>query len=247
MAQPDHDERVRGFWSAGVGVYIMWNAFTLLGALAGNALGDPKLWGLDGAAVAAFLGLLWPRLTDKDPIAIAIIGRSPRSRWCPRPARHPGARRRRRDRGGLGVAPLSDVRERDDSDRLVLLAAFTAYAIKVSGYLLPQAWLDRPPITELAGTLTVGLLASLTSLNTVANGQALVLDARLLSLVAGAIAPSLQRGLTTWSSCRSCPPTRSVGGSAGLDRLRVWPRGGRLRLAQLNDVPARPSAAPLVW
>jgi predicted branched-subunit amino acid permease len=74
VAQPDHDERVRGFWSAGVGVYIMWNAFTLLGALAGNALGDPKLWGLDGAAVAAFLGLLWPRLTDKDPIAIAIIG-----------------------------------------------------------------------------------------------------------------------------------------------------------------------------
>lgn len=74
----------------------------------------------------------------------------------------------------------------------VLLAAFTAYAIKVSGYLLPQAWLDRPPITELAGTLTVGLLASLTSLNTVANGQALVLDARLLSLVAGAIALRLR-------------------------------------------------------
>lgn len=74
VAQDDHDERVRGFWTAGVGVYIMWNAFTLLGALAGNALGDPKMWGLDGAAVAAFLGLLWPRLTDKDPIAIAIIG-----------------------------------------------------------------------------------------------------------------------------------------------------------------------------
>ncbi|MCE1174186.1 MAG: AzlC family ABC transporter permease, partial [Propionibacteriales bacterium] len=73
VAQGDHDERVRGFWSAGLGVYVMWNAFTLLGALAGNALGDPKQWGLDGAAVAAFLGLLWPRLTGKDPIAVAII------------------------------------------------------------------------------------------------------------------------------------------------------------------------------
>lgn len=74
----------------------------------------------------------------------------------------------------------------------VLFAALTAYAIKVSGYLLPQAVLDRPPITELAGTLTVGLLASLTTLNTVATGPALVLDSRLLSLAAGAIALKLR-------------------------------------------------------
>jgi predicted branched-subunit amino acid permease len=73
VAQDDHDERVRGFWTSGLGVYVMWNSFTLLGALAGNAIGDPKLWGLDGAAVAAFLGLLWPRLTGRDPIAVAII------------------------------------------------------------------------------------------------------------------------------------------------------------------------------
>ncbi|HML50107.1 MAG TPA: AzlC family ABC transporter permease [Propionicimonas sp.] len=73
VAQNDHDERVRGFWTAGVGVYLLWNTFTLVGALAGDAIGDPKVWGLDGAAVAAFLGLLWPRLTSKDPIAIAII------------------------------------------------------------------------------------------------------------------------------------------------------------------------------
>lgn len=72
VAQEDHDERVRGFWTAGVGVWLLWNTFTLVGALAGNAIGDPKLWGLDGAAVAAFLGLLWPRLTGKDPIAVAV-------------------------------------------------------------------------------------------------------------------------------------------------------------------------------
>jgi predicted branched-subunit amino acid permease len=73
VAQDDHDERVRGFWTSGVGVYLMWNAFTVVGALAGNAIGDPKLWGLDGAAVAAFLGLLWPRLSAKDPIVVAVI------------------------------------------------------------------------------------------------------------------------------------------------------------------------------
>ena len=38
----------------------------------GERLGDPQAWGLDGAAVAAFLGLLWPRLTTKDAHAIAI-------------------------------------------------------------------------------------------------------------------------------------------------------------------------------
>ena len=72
VAQDEHDERVRGFWTTGIGVWLLWNSFTLIGALAGNAIGDPKLWGLDGAAVAAFLGLLWPRLVAKDPIAVAV-------------------------------------------------------------------------------------------------------------------------------------------------------------------------------
>ena len=57
---------------AGAGVFLLWNLFTLLGALMGNALGDPRRFGLDGAAVAAFLGLLWPRLNAREPIALAL-------------------------------------------------------------------------------------------------------------------------------------------------------------------------------
>ena len=72
-AQADPDEQRRGFWSAGLGVFVTWNLFTLLGAIAGNAMGDPARWGLDGAACAAFLGLLWPRLRGRDPVAIAVI------------------------------------------------------------------------------------------------------------------------------------------------------------------------------
>ncbi len=72
VAQDIADEQRRGFWSAGLGVFILWNLFTLLGAVLGNALGDPKTWGLDGAAVAAFLGLLWPRLHNRDTVAIAV-------------------------------------------------------------------------------------------------------------------------------------------------------------------------------
>lgn len=71
--QSDPDEQRRGFWIAGVGVFVLWNIFTVIGALLGDALGDPKAWGLDGAAVAAFLGLLWPRLRSREPVAIAVV------------------------------------------------------------------------------------------------------------------------------------------------------------------------------
>ena len=70
--QEDPAEQRRGFWTAGVGIYVLWNLFTAIGAFAGSGLGDPKQWGLDGAAVAAFLALLWPRLKGREPIAIAV-------------------------------------------------------------------------------------------------------------------------------------------------------------------------------
>lgn len=71
--QRDPAEQQRGFWTAGIGVFVLWNAFTLLGAMLGDALGDPRQWGLDGAAVAAFLGLLWPRLQQREPVALAVL------------------------------------------------------------------------------------------------------------------------------------------------------------------------------
>lgn len=74
----------------------------------------------------------------------------------------------------------------------VLLSAAAAYAIKLSGYLLPRKLLDRPVIIRLATGLTVGLLASLTILNTVGSGQRIVLDSRLLALGAAAIALRLK-------------------------------------------------------
>lgn len=73
LSQEDPDEQRRGFLVAGIGIFILWNLMTLVGALAGDAMGDPKRWGLDGAAVAAFLGLLWPRLRGREPWAIAVL------------------------------------------------------------------------------------------------------------------------------------------------------------------------------
>ncbi|HWJ85397.1 MAG TPA: AzlC family ABC transporter permease [Cellulomonas sp.] len=62
-AQRDPAAGRLGFWWTGVGVFVMWNLFTLLGAVLGDALGDPRRYGLDAAAAAAFLALVWPRLT----------------------------------------------------------------------------------------------------------------------------------------------------------------------------------------
>jgi len=61
-----------GFWLTGFGVYIFWNLFTFLGALGAQAMGDPSAWGLDAAVPAAFLGLLWPNLTNNFERVLAV-------------------------------------------------------------------------------------------------------------------------------------------------------------------------------
>lgn len=62
-----------GFWITGAGVYVFWNLFTLAGALGASALGNPAAWGLDAAVPAAFLGLLWPRLTTGRLRLVALV------------------------------------------------------------------------------------------------------------------------------------------------------------------------------
>ncbi|WP_413320614.1 AzlC family ABC transporter permease [Agrococcus sp. 1P02AA] len=71
LAQEEPAARRVGFWVTGVGIYAGWNLATLAGALLGDLLGDPKQWGLDAAAAAAFVGLLWPRLRARQAIAVA--------------------------------------------------------------------------------------------------------------------------------------------------------------------------------
>jgi predicted branched-subunit amino acid permease len=63
-----------GFWATGVAIFVLWNAATLIGAVAGNAIGDPRDFGLDAAAPAAFLALLAPRLRDRPAWLTAVAG-----------------------------------------------------------------------------------------------------------------------------------------------------------------------------
>lgn len=62
-----------GFLATGLAVFVLWNLCTLLGALAGQGLGDPRTYGLDAAVGAAFLALLWPRLAVVEHRVVALL------------------------------------------------------------------------------------------------------------------------------------------------------------------------------
>lgn len=84
---PGRPDLVRvGFWATGAAVFVCWNASTAVGAVLGDALGDPRRYGLDAAAAAAFLALLWPRLSSALPrwtaaaaagVALALVPVAP--------------------------------------------------------------------------------------------------------------------------------------------------------------------------
>ena len=63
VGQPGPELARVGFWTTGVGVFVLWNTATAIGAVVGDTLGDPRAYGLDAAVSAAFLALLWPRLS----------------------------------------------------------------------------------------------------------------------------------------------------------------------------------------
>lgn len=70
----------------------------------------------------------------------------------------------------------------------ILAACALAYATKLAGYFVPAKLLRSPRMMRIAGTMTIGLLASLATVNAVASGQSLALDARLGALAAAAVA-----------------------------------------------------------
>jgi len=72
VAQSTKPLQRRGFWLTGSGVFLVWNVSSLLGAVLGDAIGDVKALGLDAAAPAAFLGLLWPRLRRRQALVVAV-------------------------------------------------------------------------------------------------------------------------------------------------------------------------------
>jgi 4-azaleucine resistance transporter AzlC len=59
---------------AGLTLYAAWVAGTAIGALSGDALGDPAALGLDAAFPALFLALLVPQLRSRESRGAATVG-----------------------------------------------------------------------------------------------------------------------------------------------------------------------------
>jgi predicted branched-subunit amino acid permease len=61
------------FWSTGLILFALWQTGSLVGAVVGSAV-DPAALGLDAAAPAVFLALLWPRLRKADARWVGLAG-----------------------------------------------------------------------------------------------------------------------------------------------------------------------------
>jgi 4-azaleucine resistance transporter AzlC len=73
ISQSSPRARRYAFWAAGVVLCIFWQLGSLAGALVGSAV-DPAALGLDAAAPAVFLALLWPALKTARARWVAVAG-----------------------------------------------------------------------------------------------------------------------------------------------------------------------------
>ncbi len=73
VAQSSTHARRYAFWATGLILFCLWQLGTLTGGLLGDAI-DPASFGLDAAAPAVFLALLWPGLTTAKARLVALAG-----------------------------------------------------------------------------------------------------------------------------------------------------------------------------
>jgi hypothetical protein len=66
--------------------------------------------------------------------------------------------------------------------QIILLASVLVLGIKVVGYLVPPRVLEAPRAARTAELTTVALLSALVVVQTVGDGQGVVVDARLAAL-----------------------------------------------------------------
>jgi 4-azaleucine resistance transporter AzlC len=71
VAQPDSRAGRYAFWATGGTLYVLWTLGTLAGALIGSGINTPA-FGLDAAAPAIFLALLWPQLSQERGAGVAL-------------------------------------------------------------------------------------------------------------------------------------------------------------------------------
>lgn len=70
--------------------------------------------------------------------------------------------------------------------QIIIAASIAVLALKLAGYLVPPALLERPTPARIADLLTVALLAALIAVQTLGNGQTLTVDARVPAVIVAA-------------------------------------------------------------
>jgi hypothetical protein len=71
--------------------------------------------------------------------------------------------------------------------QIVILASIACLAIKLAGYLVPASVLEKPAASRTADLLTVALLAALIAVQTLGQGAAIVLDARVPAVIVAVV------------------------------------------------------------
>jgi len=75
MAQKNDPRRARAvFWFLGTMAFAVWNVGTVVGAAAGQVIGDPDAFGLDAAFPAGLLALVLPALKNPRTRNAALLG-----------------------------------------------------------------------------------------------------------------------------------------------------------------------------
>ena len=74
IAQRDQSRRRAAYWACGVALFVAWNCGSLVGALAGQVIGEPDTLGLDAALPAGLLALLMPSLRESPGAMVAALG-----------------------------------------------------------------------------------------------------------------------------------------------------------------------------
>ena len=147
-------------------MFALWNLATLIGALAGNALGDPRTYGLDAAVGGAFLGLLWPRLDSARTRVAALLGAALALALVP--VAPPGVPVLAAALVAVAMAvvrPPGEDEVATPEDAMiwaaVLVCGVGCYLLKLAGMSVPERALAHPVVRRTADLLPVVLLAAL--------------------------------------------------------------------------------------
>jgi 4-azaleucine resistance transporter AzlC len=61
------------YFAFAMSLYVLWNVATVVGILLGDAIGDPRRYGIDFAITATFIGIVVLAIRHRSDIVIAVV------------------------------------------------------------------------------------------------------------------------------------------------------------------------------